>query len=278
VPPLGRRHAPKDQHEAAQRAPARYRMTNTRAPETRRRSPGTPPGHPTGWRPHGRHRLRSLDLRRAGREIPVSSRGRQCRPKLGDFTQKVGDPVRSRRLKGYHRRIALGNQRPNPLKSGPVIAVRTKPLRRQPRPSGKRNAWSWAPLRWADIAPERARIRYGVDGIVHEWAHSTSATSPSSLASIAGGSECERWSSAGAVAGRRRRPSVVAKGVHPQKLSYWKRALGLAGSVVRRRRSVRRAGGLVPVRVLSGSGAVEQHRCAARQQDLHEGTAASTTS
>ena len=44
------------------------------------------------------------------------------------------------------------------------------------------------------------------------------------------------------------------EGVHPQRLSYWKRALGFAGPVIRRRRMPRRAPSLVPVQVLGGSG------------------------
>ena len=59
----------------------------------------------------------------------------------------------------------------------------------------------------------------------------------------------ERWRRSGETAAAYCR----RQGIPAQKLSYWKRALGLTGLV--RRRVARRAGGLVPVRVLSGSGA-----------------------
>lgn len=61
----------------------------------------------------------------------------------------------------------------------------------------------------------------------------------------------ERWRRSGesAAAFCRRR------GLRPQKLSYWKRVLGEAGPIVKRRGGGRRAPGFVPVRLL-GAGAV----------------------
>jgi hypothetical protein len=61
----------------------------------------------------------------------------------------------------------------------------------------------------------------------------------------------ERWRRSGVTAAAFCR----RQGIHPQKLSYWKRALGLAGPVVKRRRVSRGAPGFVPVRLVGGSGA-----------------------
>jgi hypothetical protein len=58
----------------------------------------------------------------------------------------------------------------------------------------------------------------------------------------------ERWRRSGETAAAFCR----RQGIHPQKLSYWKRALGLGGPLVRRRRVTQRAPGFVPVQLLGG--------------------------
>ena len=64
------------------------------------------------------------------------------------------------------------------------------------------------------------------------------------------GALLERWRHSGESASgfcRRHR-------MNPQKLSYWKRVLGQAGPLVRRRSGRRGAVGLVPVRLAGGDG------------------------
>jgi hypothetical protein len=80
----------------------------------------------------------------------------------------------------------------------------------------------------------------------------------------------ERWRRSGETAAafcRRQR-------IHPQKLSYWKRVLGLTGPVVKRRRVSGRAPGFVPVRLLGGgvaTGHLEILLAGGDRVVLHEG-------
>lgn len=51
------------------------------------------------------------------------------------------------------------------------------------------------------------------------------------------------------------------RGLRPQKLSYWKRVLGVSAGPVRRTRGRGSMAGLVPVRLLAGAGAGVDGRC-----------------
>jgi hypothetical protein len=62
----------------------------------------------------------------------------------------------------------------------------------------------------------------------------------------------ERWRRSGETAAAFCR----RQGINPQKLSYWKRALGLAGPVARRRPAGRRAGRFVPLQLVGANGSM----------------------
>jgi hypothetical protein len=64
------------------------------------------------------------------------------------------------------------------------------------------------------------------------------------------------------------------RGIKPQRLSYWKRVLGIARPVVRRRSSRRRADRFVPVRLVGAgsTGALEIHLTSGDRVVIHEGS------